>query len=456
MATKLFTVLFLIFAVVSLQAQNADFSTGKPDIKVPAFVDNPLLTSATWSTLATSPHAVSRSCCATIKKGDTIFVYQFGGGSSTQLTNVARYNKMTNSWQNNVSTMPQMISAGSAVRMPGDSVIYVIGGNNSPAVYGHCLKYNVITNTWTTMASIPSGMNPCTDQLTVLYRDSLIFAIGGGDGLFNTTVQYNNVRIYNTKTNTWTASTNLPMTLSMMGGGIYGDTIIVVSGTSATTYPATCYKGIINPNTLAVTWTTIANYPSGGVTRMASYFVKVGGGGGIMCTGGAIGGATVTNTAHLYNFCTRTWQTLPNNTLARSNYKGCGFGDSVVYCPGGYTTTGVGQFDKINFSQIDGNCFLVGINENNSGIPAEFKLSQNYPNPFNPTTTISYDVAKTSYVTLTVYDALGREVSVLVNGTRNAGSYIVDFDASNLSSGIYFYTLKAGDFKDTKKMLLSR
>jgi len=81
-------------------------------------------------------------------------------------------------------------------------------------------------------------------------------------------------------------------------------------------------------------------------------------------------------------------------------------------------------------------------------------LLQNYPNPFNPTTKISFDVPKTGFVSLKVYDVLGKEVANLVNGVRNPGSYIVDFNASHLSSGVYFYRIEAGEFTQVKKMLL--
>ena len=87
-------------------------------------------------------------------------------------------------------------------------------------------------------------------------------------------------------------------------------------------------------------------------------------------------------------------------------------------------------------------------------IPEKFELYQNYPNPFNPTTTIKYDIIKAQDVKLSVYDILGREVATLVNTQQQAGSYEVKFDATNFSSGIYFYQLKAGDFIDTKKMLM--
>ncbi len=88
--------------------------------------------------------------------------------------------------------------------------------------------------------------------------------------------------------------------------------------------------------------------------------------------------------------------------------------------------------------------------------PSEFALWQNYPNPFNPTTTIKFDLPQSTEVRLIVFDLLGREVSALVNERREAGYHQVTFNASGLSSGIYFYTLHAGDFMQTRKLLLLR
>jgi photosystem II stability/assembly factor-like uncharacterized protein len=87
-------------------------------------------------------------------------------------------------------------------------------------------------------------------------------------------------------------------------------------------------------------------------------------------------------------------------------------------------------------------------------VPVNFELTQNYPNPFNPTTIIKYSVPMKSQISLTIFDLLGREISKLVNGVQETGVYEASFDASKLSSGIYYYTLSAGDFTQTKKMML--
>ncbi|MBK7632721.1 MAG: T9SS type A sorting domain-containing protein [Ignavibacteriales bacterium] len=94
--------------------------------------------------------------------------------------------------------------------------------------------------------------------------------------------------------------------------------------------------------------------------------------------------------------------------------------------------------------------------------PTKFSLEQNYPNPFNPTTSIQYAISSRQFVSLKVFDVLGKEVATLVNEEKSAGSYEIEFNsvetlhATSLPSGVYFYQLKAGDFIETKKMMLMR
>jgi hypothetical protein len=87
-------------------------------------------------------------------------------------------------------------------------------------------------------------------------------------------------------------------------------------------------------------------------------------------------------------------------------------------------------------------------------IPDNFELSQNYPNPFNPSTTIRYSVPSRSTVVLKIYDILGGEVSTLVNEDKDVGIYSVNFNTSQLASGIYLFRIQAGTFVETKKMIL--
>jgi hypothetical protein len=112
---------------------------------------------------------------------------------------------------------------------------------------------------------------------------------------------------------------------------------------------------------------------------------------------------------------------------------------------------------------LDGSFDYSKIVEVEVGTPNEFSLSQNYPNPFNPVTKINYSIPRTSFVTLKVYDILGNKVTTLINEEKQTGNYQVEFNASNLpdskaglTSGVYFYTMQAGDFYDTRKFILMR
>jgi hypothetical protein len=97
---------------------------------------------------------------------------------------------------------------------------------------------------------------------------------------------------------------------------------------------------------------------------------------------------------------------------------------------------------------------LVNVNSNNEATLDKFILYQNYPNPLNPSTTIKFNIPKSGFVKLKVYDISGKLVDELVNENLNAGTYSYSFLAKNLSSGMYFYTLEANGFKNTKKLML--
>jgi len=107
-------------------------------------------------------------------------------------------------------------------------------------------------------------------------------------------------------------------------------------------------------------------------------------------------------------------------------------------------------------AEIKGSTVLATAVKDEDLVPREIQLAQNYPNPFNPSTTLQYSITKSSHVVLEVFNVLGQSVARLVDGQLNAGTYRVTFDASRLSSGVYLYRLKAGDFVQTKKMVLMK
>ncbi len=130
-------------------------------------------------------------------------------------------------------------------------------------------------------------------------------------------------------------------------------------------------------------------------------------------------------------------------TTEKSNYS---FKDNVTF--NGSVNYRLKQID------FDGSFKYSNVVEVNLSTPEKFELSQNYPNPFNPNTTIKYSVAAKSQVELNIYNILGSKVASIVNEIKEAGSYQVEFDASKLSSGVYFYELNAGNFSAKRKMIL--
>jgi hypothetical protein len=118
--------------------------------------------------------------------------------------------------------------------------------------------------------------------------------------------------------------------------------------------------------------------------------------------------------------------------------------------------------DSYAFAAVDGGIWKRALNdiaastESGGQVPDAFILRQNYPNPFNPSTTIGYGLPSRSHMSLTVFNTLGQQVSVLQNGEENAGYHEVQFNAQNLPSGVYFYRIQAGSYAETKKLLLVR
>ena len=127
--------------------------------------------------------------------------------------------------------------------------------------------------------------------------------------------------------------------------------------------------------------------------------------------------------------------------------------DSIrAECGLDYWTFSAWSYPQIIIDDFEG--IPSGVIQNQNTTSEKFSLSQNYPNPFNPLTVINFKLPVKSQVILKVYDVLGKEVTVLVNEKLNAGSYEIDFNAKNLTSGTYFYRITAGEFVETKKMIL--
>ncbi len=135
-----------------------------------------------------------------------------------------------------------------------------------------------------------------------------------------------------------------------------------------------------------------------------------------------------------------------------TQYTDIGLTQNTEYCYRVYAANCMGV--SPNSNQTCATTTITGINTTSNEIPRVFNLYQNYPNPFNPVTKIKFDIPNSSFVKVTIYDALGRQIIELVNQQLDAGSYTADWNAVSYASGIYFYRIEAGDYINEMKMVL--
>jgi len=150
---------------------------------------------------------------------------------------------------------------------------------------------------------------------------------------------------------------------------------------------------------------------------------------------------------------TMTIPLIANSGTAGLAHGGCDFSSTLIPNKGVIISLAQGTPDRVIVVEISD---LTAITSNGTEVPSGYSLSQNFPNPFNPSTSIKFDLPKDGNIRLSVMDVLGREVSVVADEFKKAGSYTATFDASKLSSGIYFYSLQTKNFTITKKMILVR
>lgn len=374
--------------------------------------------------------------------GDTLYVHTpttTGTGSTT----IIRY-VMGGTWTPGVP-LPTALTGGSMTTCNGK--LYFTGGGTSSVTAGTttCLEYNPSTGAWTSKAPMPAALSA---HGSVCWGDSVIFVVGGpytGSGT-NLAVHY-----YRVATDTWgTIANSLPSGQGRRSHALaISGNVIYMAGGYNTAFLNTFYTGTIGSDATSITWAAKTPLPMAGLSRTGgtaynNFFYVM---------GGEISGGGYSAVAYVWNIQSNAWSTIAGKPVGISNaWAGvtskC-VNDTVrVFVAGGYNGAAVNAFDYFGCGPT-----LVGIG-NQTTIPADYSLSQNYPNPFNPTTKINYTIPKSGFVTLKIFDLLGREVAVLVNAEKSAGSYIVDYNASALTSGVYFYRLEVNGFVDTKKMTI--
>ena len=299
-------------------------------------------------------------------------------------------------------------------------------------------------------ANAPSGRY----AQTAVWTGSKMIIWGGSDDNGCS----NSGGIYDPVNNSWTAVTltNAPSARALHTAVWTGTKMIVWGGSDGNgTFND---GGIYDP--AANTWTTtsLTNAPSSRTSAVAVWT------GTRMIVWGGGSGLNIFNSGGIFNPVSNTWSptTLTNAPLARFDCTAIWTGTNMIIW-GGSAAGNV----LLNTGGIYDNTSLVEVHSINSEVPGGFELKQNYPNPFNPSTKIRFSLpnpteggARWVNVSLIVYDVLGRSIAELIPPLRggqeglSSGNYEVTFDASGLSSGIYFYKLSAGDFTKTNKMIL--
>jgi N-acetylneuraminic acid mutarotase len=327
-----------------------------------------------------------------------------------------------------------------------DGKLYVMGGNDSTRTIPTMDMFDPNTGQWESKdsMSIDRGLAASASIDGKIYVIGGLRKVGGG-------YDYGGVKtmeMYDVITGTWSQLPDMPTKRWGHSAVAYNGKIYVVGG--VTFYPhTTVYKTVEVYNPQDSTWTT-----ESGLMPTARYCVT-------SCLLNnkiyAIGGwyhsssGPIYNKVEVYNPDSSTWYIETPMPVARAVLTSIVL-DGKIYVYGGSRTT----HPLIGTSEIYEFSIITEVEEELNELPTEYILSQNYPNPFNPATKIRFSVPQSSNVIIKVFDILGNEIATLVNEEKPAGSYEMTWHAANLPSGVYFYRLRAGNFLETKKMILLR
>ncbi|QQS35958.1 MAG: T9SS type A sorting domain-containing protein [Ignavibacteriales bacterium] len=368
--------------------------------------------------------------------GDYIYAHCSNYSTTAPASYLERYSISTDTWSV-LAPSPIIKRYGGLTYHNG--FLYLVGGlvpdgQDQTA----CMKYEIATNTWSPIASLPEPVSFCKWTTTTV--NNYIVLVGSGGG-YTTYPSNPKVFYYDPSNNTWTydgdvaSERGLALSFYMpsqgkifFGGGNMGG--------SSTNYQATCWTGdggfipvelisfnaSVNDNTVLLNWATASE-------RNNSHFeIQRSDDGTGYKTIGTVKGAGNTTETKYYSFI--------DNKLSTGK-----------------------QYYRLKQIDFDGTFHFSNVVEVEINLLFNFDLGQNYPNPFNPSTKIIFMIpsnisGEISNVKLTVYDILGNIVTTLVDDQKPEGIYEVEFEASNLSSGTYVYKLQAGEFTQTRKMLL--
>jgi N-acetylneuraminic acid mutarotase len=369
-------------------------------------------------------------------------------------TNCYLYDIQTNTYEPRAS-LPTGRAYGKLV-IVRDSLYLAGSVSNFNIPDGALYKYDPAADQWQIKSPVT---NPAVHEMGVcVWQDSLIIAIGGSTGGFSGAL--NTVQAYNPFTNTWlvlSGTQNIfPVNITTPQAECIGDEILLVGGLNSSVPYNKVFRGYIDSGDIEKLYWEEDTL----LTPFGTGVYRLGGGkfGNYIVFGPALSATSCINQIWGFDVFSNKWTRFLPNTLdvaSRTNIAVKHTADSLYfYLFGGITRDTAGIHFISNSEKYSTGNPVIGIAGNINAIPDKFDLKQNYPNPFNPSTTIEYFVPRRSFVTIKVFDIIGREITILVNEIKNAGNYKISFESKNLTSGVYFYSLISEDFVKTGKMIL--
>lgn len=424
----------------------------------PASVDDIEVYSAnynfgTWTTK--TPMSGARYYASTLRYGYSLVMsggYISGGSTNETL----EYNMVSGRW-GALPNRQNTTSLAAGVKFNG--AIWNIGGflNSSSTPTDEVKKFDLSNFSWSTAGTFSYKL--FYGRALTFNRDYL-YVVGGSDDSNNLR---NDVNYMDKNSLTWHSATPIPGDGRADGGAAITDNHLIYIGGFTNSFEKlqvdSIFIGTINPNNPSeITWTTGANFPGGPRARFYAYpwgtnqVIVVGG------SDNGTGGFPSFSDMWVYNIDTDTWKQLPSKPTPITAYQGASYRlENNIWklvITGGVTTGPA--LTTVTEEYVDTVDVVTGVEDLKVTAPTDYVLEQNYPNPFNPSTSIQFSIPVEGFVSLEIFNTLGEKISTLVSGVLKSGSYSYKWNASNFSSGVYFYQLKAGNFVKTGKMLLMK
>lgn len=303
--------------------------------------------------------------------------------------------------------------------------MYIHGGAGYSMFYDDLWSYDFSQNTWTMHS--PAGIIPeAREYAPAFVWDGDLYLVGGQDG----TGSFSNLWSYNIASNTWTKQGHIPMAAAGFAISTYEDYLYVIGYYNFTI--------ALDLSTMQARDFTSSPMPS---QRQYSAFVQFD---DIAYLFGGEG--SVLQDMWGFDMSTETWSQLEDLPIPLK------YACAAIYDNQIFLTGGIDENDSINNLSWVYQLAPNSVQENT--MKYNFYLGNNYPNPFNPSTKISYSIVEHGLATLTVFNSIGEKIVVLVNEIKQPGLYEITFNAKDLPTGIYFYSLKSGGHSLTKKMVL--